>query len=195
MNKETVAPLIKQLIQEIKDAHAEEAVRGFLGEVEQFVLDNSERFVQDQEEKPKMVIISWKLIFFFLKPASCRSRILYKRCCDHKLGHSLSCRCGTFISPSLKSLVNIAMKVNLVVDNSEQKGPPIVVENHPTFKNLFGGIERSTDGAESDHTSTYKRNMRLLKQKKKKPSHCNNKQTLNLDRCSGRMEVTWCSTP
>jgi ATP-dependent Lon protease len=47
----------------------------------------------------------------------------------------------------------VELQVNLVVDNAEQKVSPIVVENHPTFKNLFGGIERGLDGAESDHTS------------------------------------------
>ena len=36
-------------------------------------------------------------------------------------------------------------KVNLLVDNSEQKGPPIIVESYPTYKNLFGGIERIVD--------------------------------------------------
>jgi hypothetical protein len=53
LNKETVAPLIKQLVQDIKDAHADVAVRAFLGEVEDFVLENSERFSQEQEAKPK----------------------------------------------------------------------------------------------------------------------------------------------
>lgn len=36
-------------------------------------------------------------------------------------------------------------KVNLLVDNSEQKGPPIIVESYPTYKNLFGSIERIVD--------------------------------------------------
>ncbi len=36
-------------------------------------------------------------------------------------------------------------QVNLLVDNSEQKGPPIIVESHPTYKNLFGSIERVVD--------------------------------------------------
>lgn len=36
-------------------------------------------------------------------------------------------------------------QVNLLVDNSEQKGSPIIVESHPTYKNLFGSIERVVD--------------------------------------------------
>ena len=47
-------------------------------------------------------------------------------------------------------------QVNLLVDNSGAQRPPIVVENSPTYKNLFGSIERTSDrrGAwRSDHTS------------------------------------------
>ncbi|MBW2067197.1 MAG: AAA family ATPase, partial [Deltaproteobacteria bacterium] len=36
-------------------------------------------------------------------------------------------------------------QVNLLVDNAEQKGPPVVVENYPTYRNLFGAIERVVD--------------------------------------------------
>ncbi|NJB68026.1 lon-related putative ATP-dependent protease [Desulfobaculum xiamenense] len=33
-------------------------------------------------------------------------------------------------------------KVNLLVDNSELKGPPVIIESYPTYRNLFGSIER-----------------------------------------------------
>jgi predicted ATP-dependent protease len=36
-------------------------------------------------------------------------------------------------------------EVNLLVDNSEATGPPIIVETNPTYRNLFGGIERIID--------------------------------------------------
>ncbi|MFC1868270.1 Lon protease family protein, partial [Thermodesulfobacteriota bacterium] len=36
-------------------------------------------------------------------------------------------------------------QVNLLVDNSDQKGPPIIVESYPTYRNLFGSIERVVD--------------------------------------------------
>jgi lon-related putative ATP-dependent protease len=36
-------------------------------------------------------------------------------------------------------------QVNLLVDNTDQKGPPVLVENHPTYRNLFGSIERIVD--------------------------------------------------
>lgn len=34
-------------------------------------------------------------------------------------------------------------RVNVVVDNSETKGSPVIIETSPTYKNLFGSIERS----------------------------------------------------
>jgi lon-related putative ATP-dependent protease len=36
-------------------------------------------------------------------------------------------------------------QVNLLVDNAEQKGPPVMVESYPTYRNLFGSIERMVD--------------------------------------------------
>jgi ATP-dependent Lon protease len=45
-------------------------------------------------------------------------------------------------------------QVNVVVDNSETKGVPIIIENSPTFHNLFGTIETSlsrTGEPEANH--------------------------------------------
>jgi predicted ATP-dependent protease len=36
-------------------------------------------------------------------------------------------------------------RVNLLVDNSDQKGPPVIIESYPTYRNLFGSIERVVD--------------------------------------------------
>jgi len=36
-------------------------------------------------------------------------------------------------------------RVNLLVDNSEQTTPPVIVESYPTYRNLFGSIERVVD--------------------------------------------------
>jgi ATP-dependent Lon protease len=38
-----------------------------------------------------------------------------------------------------------AYQVNLLVDNSDQKSPPVIVEGYPTYRNLFGSIERIVD--------------------------------------------------
>ncbi|MGE4552282.1 MAG: Lon protease family protein [Desulfovibrionaceae bacterium] len=36
-------------------------------------------------------------------------------------------------------------QVNLLVDNAEQQGPPVIIESYPTYRNLFGSIERVMD--------------------------------------------------
>lgn len=36
-------------------------------------------------------------------------------------------------------------EVNLLVDNSRQKSPPIIIEDYPTYRNIFGSIERIVD--------------------------------------------------
>ena len=36
-------------------------------------------------------------------------------------------------------------KANLLVDNSDLKGPPVIIESYPTYRNLFGSIERVVD--------------------------------------------------
>lgn len=48
----------------------------------------------------------------------------------------------------------LPFQVNVFVDNSEVKGPPVVIESNPNFGNLFGMIERRflLGGYVSDHT-------------------------------------------
>ncbi len=36
-------------------------------------------------------------------------------------------------------------QVNLIVDNSEGKSPPVIIEDYPTYRNIFGSIERIVD--------------------------------------------------
>lgn len=36
-------------------------------------------------------------------------------------------------------------QVNLMVDNSDQKSPPVITEAYPTYRNIFGSIERIVD--------------------------------------------------
>lgn len=43
-------------------------------------------------------------------------------------------------------------KVNLVVDNSESKSPPVIFESYPTYRNLFGSIDRTGDRMGGWHT-------------------------------------------
>ncbi len=48
----------------------------------------------------------------------------------------------------------LPFQVNVFVDNSETKGPPVIVETNPNFGNMFGKIERRFyfGGYLSDHT-------------------------------------------
>lgn len=48
----------------------------------------------------------------------------------------------------------IGFRVNLVVDNSQTKGAPVVFESHPTFYRLFGKLERRVEQGIyfTDHT-------------------------------------------
>lgn len=43
-------------------------------------------------------------------------------------------------------------QVNLLVDNSETEGSPVIVESYPTYRNLFGSIERVMDRNGGWHT-------------------------------------------
>ena len=38
-------------------------------------------------------------------------------------------------------------QVNLLVDNRDQNSPPVIVEGYPTYRNIFGSIERIVDRA------------------------------------------------
>ena len=43
-------------------------------------------------------------------------------------------------------------QVNLLVDNADLEGPPVIVESYPTYRNLFGSIERVQDRSGGWHT-------------------------------------------
>ena len=43
-------------------------------------------------------------------------------------------------------------QVNLLVDNAETQGPPVIMESYPTYRNLFGSIERVMDRMGGWHT-------------------------------------------
>jgi len=49
----------------------------------------------------------------------------------------------SFLSPEGDSFQ--PYQVNLIVDNGDQKGPPVIIESYPTYRNLFGSIERVVD--------------------------------------------------
>ncbi len=49
-----------------------------------------------------------------------------------------------FMPPQADAILH-PYHVNLLVDNSEQDGPPVIFEAYPTYRNLFGSIERVMD--------------------------------------------------
>jgi predicted ATP-dependent protease/HSP20 family molecular chaperone IbpA len=42
-------------------------------------------------------------------------------------------------------------QINQLVDNEDLQGPPVIVESYPTYRNLFGSIERVVDLSGSTH--------------------------------------------
>lgn len=48
-------------------------------------------------------------------------------------------------APTAEEDLFIEYQVNVVVDNSDTKGVPIIIETNPRFKNIFGTIEREVD--------------------------------------------------
>ena len=48
----------------------------------------------------------------------------------------------------------VAFRANLVIDNADTKGAPVVFETHPTWYRLFGKIERRVEQGIyfTDHT-------------------------------------------
>ena len=45
--------------------------------------------------------------------------------------------------------------VNVMVDNSETKGAPVIIEPSPTYKNIFGSVERVVDRSGKRFMSEY----------------------------------------
>ncbi|MGE4299517.1 MAG: Lon protease family protein [Desulfovibrionaceae bacterium] len=52
---------------------------------------------------------------------------------------------GMFIMPPDADAVFHDYQVNLLVDNAERNGPPVLIESYPTYRNLFGSVERVMD--------------------------------------------------
>jgi ATP-dependent Lon protease len=102
LNRETLLPLVKEMISEIREKYDHPKVRTYLDEVEEAVLDNLNRFQGREEKGPE----------------------------------------DTEVVPSAAPDPFLEFRVNLLVDNSDTRGAPIVVENFPTYRNLFGTLER-----------------------------------------------------
>ncbi|MFO7867376.1 MAG: ATP-binding protein [Candidatus Aminicenantes bacterium] len=93
-DEESITPIIKGLVNDIRRKFENEKIQKFLENVERDLIQNIDIFENEQKEKREM-------------PGD------------------------PFFS----------YRVNLLIDNSETKGAPVVMENNPNYINLFGSIE------------------------------------------------------
>jgi lon-related putative ATP-dependent protease len=100
LNSETVLPLVKESIGEIRRKYDIKKIQLYLDEVQEQIMSELERFQQPAESEDK----------------GSESEDLF-----------------------------LEYQVNLLVDNRETTGPPVILETSPNYKNLFGSIERVMD--------------------------------------------------
>ncbi len=99
LDEESLTPIIKAAVKDIRDKFPAPAVQDYLTEVEENLARNIELFKnQKREEKEK----------------------------------------------EMAGEPFLEYRVNLLVDNSELKLAPVVMENNPTYTNLFGSIEAAS---------------------------------------------------
>lgn len=100
-DEESITPIIKGAISEIKSRFSCDKISDFLDDVERNLVDNIDLFkVQKSEGKERDKQFDDPFLFF---------------------------------------------RVNLLIDNADQKGAPIVMETNPNYINLFGAIESSVN--------------------------------------------------
>ena len=103
LDKNTVRPLVKDRLTELRDHFKDDEVNTHLDEVEEDILDDPSRFREKaQTENPL-----------------------------------------PFMMPTGDQFLEF--RVNVLVDNTDEKYAPIIFETSPTYKNLFGTVERIWD--------------------------------------------------
>lgn len=107
LNNKMIAPVVEELISELKEKFKNKEINLYLTEVKESILGNIEKFLVKKEAKETPIIP----------------------------GLPLTVPKNNFTEYS----------VNVLVDNSETKTSPVIFETTPTYKNLFGTIERSLD--------------------------------------------------
>ncbi|MBL7191153.1 AAA family ATPase [bacterium] len=101
MEADFITPVLTALLKTIKERFDYEAVKDYLEDVNEFVLENLDFFKGAQKSEEGGEILS---------------------------------------QDPLDNLM-----VNLIVDNSRTKGRPIIVETNPSYKNLFGSIDKTIE--------------------------------------------------
>ena len=115
LDDDTTAPLIKEMVGEIRKAFPQENVSDYLDEVAGAILNDLDRFrEQPGAEAPNPL---------------------------QELG-------GEKAEDDF-----LEYQVNVLVDNSETRGSPVIFETSPTYKNLFGMVERFRDMRGAEHTN------------------------------------------
>ena len=105
LDRDSVKPVIHDLIQEIDRAYGCEELSRELEEIETALMQKLDLFRSTEDESPP----------------------------SHQMAAA---------EPGEREDPFREFRVNVLVDNSETKAPPVVIENFPNFRNLFGAIER-----------------------------------------------------
>jgi ATP-dependent Lon protease len=108
--RDWVEPPLKDLINPIFESYDSEAVKAYLEEARQDIIDHLERF------RPRMV---------------------------QPQGQGDTPVPPMLVPPDPGQFKDY--EVNVLVDNAETTKPPVVIETTPTFRNLFGTVERVVD--------------------------------------------------
>jgi lon-related putative ATP-dependent protease len=106
LDAEVISPVVRDSISDIKEKFENDKIQHYLGEVQEDILANLNRFREKEEQGTSPIP-------------------------------------GLVLPQPVDSFPEY--QVNVLVDNSEAKGAPIVVETTPNYRNLFGTIERVVD--------------------------------------------------
>ncbi|MBI4639872.1 MAG: AAA family ATPase [Candidatus Tectomicrobia bacterium] len=106
LDREAVLPLVDDLTSDIRERYEHEPVNAYLGEVEEQLIADLDRFRERGEPAPSPIP-------------------------------------GMTLPPTVDPFLEY--QVNVIVDHSESKAAPIITETFPSYKNLFGTIERVMD--------------------------------------------------
>ena len=116
LDEDTSAPLVKEMVEEVRRKFSEESVTEYLDEMAASILGDLDRFRE---------------------------------------------QAGAETPNPLQELTGekseeddfLEYQVNVLVDNSETRGFPVIFETSPTYKNIFGMVERLRDPRGVDHTN------------------------------------------
>ncbi len=114
LDHDIAAPLIKEMVEEVRKEFPEESVPDYLDEVAESVLDDLDRFREQpggEAPNPLQELTGEKREDDFFE-----------------------------------------YRVNVLVDNSQTQGSPVIFETSPTYKNIFGMVERFRDLRGVEHT-------------------------------------------